>query len=327
MKKIFPLIFLSLLLLQFSNCKPAGKGKLVITLETQQLKFDNASAPPIDAETEKKITGIIKHRLEGIGIDAEDIAFVNKGNHLELIISGISNYPPDLKENVRRVVSNSGSIELWETFTVGEMISPLMKALRGNDTDYNSTSDNAWRRFSAMMISNTDVQNNPGVCELGFVKVKDTMKINALMDTAYLSKKFLYNFRHVWSQPEIVEGQPFCNMILLKATQEGKARMENPEISKVEIGKSGEYDQLTVYLSGFDTQLWTRMTKENTGKNIAIVVDRIAYTWPMVQSEIPGGVFSITGPGQSIDYKRLKTILEAGHFPVPVRIAEEKVID
>lgn len=319
MKKIFSLLVLSILLLQFSNCKPAGKGTLVITLETLQ---------PADAAAQQKITAIIKQRLQGIGVEAENITITPKGNLLELSISGISNYPPGFREQVRRMISYNGNIELWETFTLGESASPLMKALRGNDTDYSSASNDAWFRFSTMIMPNKDMQHNAASCEMGFVKVKDTMAVNRLMDTAYLSKQLPYTLRHAWSRPETIEGQQFCKLILLKSTKEGKARMANPEFSKIVISEpENDQKQLTCFLSGFDTQLWTKMTKQNIGKNIAIVVDGIAYTWPMVQSEINGGVFSIVGSDDAVDYEMLKTILEAGHFPVPVRIAEEKLID
>jgi SecD/SecF fusion protein len=40
---------------------------------------------------------------------------------------------------------------------------------------------------------------------------------------------------------------------------------------------------------------WARMTKENIGKSIAILLDGYVRSYPTVQNEITGGRSSITG--------------------------------
>ncbi|MDQ3108324.1 MAG: hypothetical protein M3R17_00370, partial [Bacteroidota bacterium] len=263
-------------------------------------------------------------RLERIGIDADDIKITPAGNRLQMTISEISNYPSDINPAIRRIVFENGKMELWETYNVQEIMHPLMNAL-----GYYSPSDSnsAWIRFTKMIDVSRNLQIAAESCELGYVNLKDTMNINRLMDTALASKILPPGFRYKWSNALLMNNQMFCSVILLKAARNSKATIENPEFDKVEIEDANdENEQLTFYMSGVDADSWRRMTKENISRQIAIIVDGTAYTWPTVLGEITGGVFTITGPHKPGDYEKLKAILETAPFPVPVRIVEETVM-
>ena len=43
------------------------------------------------------------------------------------------------------------------------------------------------------------------------------------------------------------------------------------------------------------SKTWARLTKENIGREIAIVLDGYAYSFPTVNTEITGGSSQITG--------------------------------
>jgi SecD/SecF fusion protein len=72
--------------------------------------------------------------------------------------------------------------------------------------------------------------------------------------------------------------------------------------------------------------VWKRMTGENIGKSIAIVLDDYVYSFPTVQGEIAGGSSSITGNFEINEAKDLANILKAGKLPAPARIVEEAVV-
>ena len=71
---------------------------------------------------------------------------------------------------------------------------------------------------------------------------------------------------------------------------------------------------------------WKRLTAENIGKSVAIVLDGYVYSYPTVQAEIAGGRSSITGNFTLNEAKDLANILKSGKLPAPARIIEEAIV-
>ena len=73
-------------------------------------------------------------------------------------------------------------------------------------------------------------------------------------------------------------------------------------------------------------RLWAALTKANTGKAIAIVLDDAVYSAPMVHGEISGGNSQISGNFTIEDTKDLANTLKSGRMPAPARIVQEEVV-
>lgn len=72
---------------------------------------------------------------------------------------------------------------------------------------------------------------------------------------------------------------------------------------------------------------WASITGANVGKRIAIVLDDIVQSAPVVRERIPTGRSEITlGNSPMEDAKDLAVILKAGALPAPVRIIEERSV-
>ena len=71
---------------------------------------------------------------------------------------------------------------------------------------------------------------------------------------------------------------------------------------------------------------WARMTADNIGQCIAIVLDGYVYSAPRVNSEIPNGQSSITGNFTIEEAKDLANVLKSGKLPAPARITQEAVV-
>jgi SecD/SecF fusion protein len=74
------------------------------------------------------------------------------------------------------------------------------------------------------------------------------------------------------------------------------------------------------------TRVWRRVTKANINKKIAIVLDSVVYSAPVVNGEIPNGNSQITGSGDMTEANLLKIVLKAGALPAPVKIIQESVV-
>jgi len=69
-----------------------------------------------------------------------------------------------------------------------------------------------------------------------------------------------------------------------------------------------------------------RITGENVKKRLAIVLDGIIQTAPVIQEKISGGQAQITGSFTMEEARDLAIVLRAGALPAPVKILEERTV-
>lgn len=73
-------------------------------------------------------------------------------------------------------------------------------------------------------------------------------------------------------------------------------------------------------------RVFERITGDNVGKRLAIVLDDKVYSAPVIRDKISGGKAQITGAFTMDDAKDLAIVLRAGALPAPVKILEERTV-
>ncbi|OGR95682.1 MAG: protein-export membrane protein SecD [Elusimicrobia bacterium RBG_16_66_12] len=68
------------------------------------------------------------------------------------------------------------------------------------------------------------------------------------------------------------------------------------------------------------------LTAANVGKNMAIVLDNVVFSAPVIKGRISGGSGIIEGQFTSEDARSLAIVLRAGALPAPVKVIEERVV-
>jgi SecD/SecF fusion protein len=72
---------------------------------------------------------------------------------------------------------------------------------------------------------------------------------------------------------------------------------------------------------------FSRITGANIGRNLAIVLDNVISSAPVIRDRIPTGDASITGGSFNIETARdLAIVLRAGALPAPVHVVEERSV-
>jgi preprotein translocase subunit SecD len=71
---------------------------------------------------------------------------------------------------------------------------------------------------------------------------------------------------------------------------------------------------------------FAKITRENTGRQLAIFLDGRPLTAPVIQQEISDGKAVITGKFTIDEAKRLTIQLNAGALPVPIKIVEQRTV-
>ena len=100
----------------------------------------------------------------------------------------------------------------------------------------------------------------------------------------------------------------------------------------VAIGSTGnEMGATTIMTIGFRgreeiLRIFERITGENLGRRMAIVLDGKVYSAPVIQSRISGGKAVITGRFTLAEAQDLAVVLRAGSLPAPVTVLEERTV-
>ncbi len=172
-------------------------------------------------------------------------------------------------------------------------------------------------------------QNGPAqTARVGIAQVKDTANINRMLaETANL---FPRNMKLAWTvKPESYGGEAeFLELVALKMSRDNKCALGGEVITdaRQDYGQRNEVE-VDIQMNAEGAKAWKRLTGENVGKQIAIVLDNYVYSYPVVNGEIGGGRSQISGGGMTIEEAQdLANILKAGKLPAPARILEEQVV-
>ncbi len=73
-------------------------------------------------------------------------------------------------------------------------------------------------------------------------------------------------------------------------------------------------------------EIFSRVTGDNVGKRLAIVLDGVIQSAPVIRERIPRGEAQISGNFKVADANDLAIILRAGALPAPIKVEEERTI-
>lgn len=127
---------------------------------------------------------------------------------------------------------------------------------------------------------------------------------------------------------EDLTGPDLLELYAIKTNRSGKASLTGETISNATANLNERAEpEVSMQMNSAGSRIWGRMTRENIGNQIAIVLDNYVFSAPNVISEIPNGSSSISGGFETIDEaKDLANILKAGSLPAPTTIVEDVVV-
>lgn len=98
------------------------------------------------------------------------------------------------------------------------------------------------------------------------------------------------------------------------------------ESAKVAISDRFGEPHVSIKFNPQGAQDFERITGENVKKRMAIVLDGVVYSAPVIQERIAGGNAQISGAFTMDEAKDLAIVLRAGSLPAPVTILEERTV-
>ena len=163
---------------------------------------------------------------------------------------------------------------------------------------------------------------------IGTVHYVDTAKVNAMLNSQIAKAVLPRDARFYWTVKAIDEANAYYQLVALKAQRDGRASLEGDVITdaRADFSQFSAYANVSMSMNAEGAKTWQRLTKDNIGKSVAIVLDGYVYSFPTVQNEIAGGNSQITGNFTVEEAKDLANTLKSGKMPAPARIIEESVV-
>jgi SecD/SecF fusion protein len=165
---------------------------------------------------------------------------------------------------------------------------------------------------------------------IGYIMARDTGTFNNYMQLESVKNIFPSNLVFMFGKQES-EDPKAAGVLPVYAVK----TVEGPTLAKLEgehvSDARQDYDErgrvaIKMNMDKVGEKIWAKMTGDNVGKPIAIVMDNIVYSAPFVNGVIPNGSSEITGSFSLTEAQDLADILKSGKLPAPAKIVQEQVV-
>ena len=246
---------------------------------------------------------------------------------------GAANLATEEAEGESKVESQKSKAESTENATVDE----LAQAIAANDSaaeaqkEQAEAVENYKKAHPLFFILNPSV-NQAGQAYrgpvVGTVHYTDTARVMAALTSQQAKQILPRELRFRWTVKAIDEANSLYQLVALKAQRDGRPSLEGDVITdaRADFSQVSAYANVSMSMNAEGAKAWQRITKENIGKSVAIVLDGFVYSFPTVQNEIAGGNSQITGNFTVEEAKDLANTLKSGKMPAPARIIQEDVV-
>ena len=295
---------------------------------------------------------VLRNRIDRFGVTQPNIQKLGNSGRILVELPGVKE-----PERVRKLLQGTASLEFWETYSFGEIEmylneanATLAEVLAAEEEAAEEVAATEGEDLLAAELKQAEtekanaaaVKQNPlfavlqptgmrdNAC-IGYVHYSDTALVNKYFAMEQVKGVFPPEFRAMWTvKPSqfFADGNVFELVAIKVATSDGKAKIDGDEVTdaRVQYGNNNGSPEVSMSMNAEGANTWARMTKDNIGKQIAIVLDGMVYSYPTVQSEIAGGSSQITGNFTLEEAEDLANVLKSGKLPAPATIIQEQVV-
>ena len=296
---------------------------------------------------------VLRNRIDRFGVTQPSIQKIGNTGRILVELPGVKE-----PERVRKLLQGTASLEFWTTYTESEIAPYLREAnallaqLEADDEpaaelEQSTEGDIVAEELKAQDSEDADLEAyrkaNPlfavlspsgfrdNAC-IGFAAAADTALINKYLSRPEVAAVFPAEFRPMWGvkPSEYVSGDNVYELVAIKASsRDGKAPLDGGSVTDARVEyneRQGGEPSVSMTMNADGASTWARLTKENVGRQIAIVLDGTVYSYPNVLNEITGGVSSITGHFTIEEATDLTNVLKSGKLPAPATIVQEQVV-
>ena len=240
-----------------------------------------------------------------------------------------NSYIRDMNAAAAPEAEEEAQVEAPKANTEDELLAEIEQS---NEEEQSAQNLETWKKeyplFAVLSINQT--QNGvPATPCVGYALGRDTAKVDAYLQMKGVRDLLPRDVKFMWSVKPISEESSLFELIALKVSnRDGSAPLGGDVITDAR----DNFEQVTgrcvvdMEMNAEGAKTWARLTKDNIGKSIAIVLDGYVYSYPRVNGEISGGRSEISGNFTVTEAKDLANVLKSGKMPAPARIVQEDVV-
>lgn len=331
--------------------------------EKINFKLTNEEVKPI---IEDEVTGsvntafeVLRSRIDKFGVTQPNIQRIGKSGRILIELPGAKDI-----DRVKKLLQSTAELQFWEVYSNAEtaqfffsangVLQNLLKdeveeveeetTEEGDDLEdllgevsdslATKTTKNLFTVFSPSFPQN----QNQSSSVIGNARVTDTATVNkylamkevrALLPNDMKYAKFLWDHKPF---PGILsatnESVELINLYAIKSNREDTAPIEGDVIDDAsqEFGQTGQ-PEVSMTMNASGSRQWGKMTTENVGKFVAVVLDDYVYTAPIVNTPITTGRTSISGGSMTVEEAQdIANVLKAGKLPAAAHIIQSDVV-
>ncbi len=297
---------------------------------------------------------VLRSRIDKFGVVQPNIQRIGNSGRIQVELPGAKDI-----DRVQKLLQSTAELQFWEVYTNADVqnfffaangkVAELLKDdsttevakdstkadsiddLLGESTD--STKVATQKNLFTYLFPNV-AQNQQQMSSLvAQARVQDTAKVNsflankevrALLPNNLKYVKFLWDYK---TNPSADRTNEIIGLYAMKSNRNDKPAIDGDVIADA----NQDYDQLSkpivsMTMNGIGTKKWSKLTGENIGKHVAIVLDNYVYTAPVINGQL-GSNSSISGGSMTVEEAQdIATILKAGKLPAPARMIQAQVV-
>ena len=310
----------------------------------------------IRGESESAISNsfnVLRNRIDRFGVTQPNIQKLGNSGRILVELPGVKE-----PERVRKLLQGTASLEFWATYDNAEVEAYLAEAnatlanlladtdeaveeakeTEGDDllaeelqqAENDAAAEAAYRKQNPL-FSVLQPSGARGYACIGYAHYADTATVNKYLAMPQVKQLFPPEFKPMWTvkASAMDPNQNIFELVAIKSTsRDGKAPLDGGSVTdaRVSYGNTGGSPSVSMSMNAEGANVWARLTKDNIGKQVAIVLDGMVYSYPTVNTEITGGSSEITGNFTLEEAEDLANVLKSGKLPAPATIIQEQVV-
>jgi len=332
--------------------------------EKINFKLSNSEVKPIiEAEISGSISTafeVLRSRIDKFGVTQPNIQRIGNSGRILIELPGAKDI-----DRVKKLLQSTAELQFWEVYSNQEtanfffeanaVVENKLKQKEQTTTEVDSTStkneldDLLGEVSDSLAIKSTNnlfTVLTPSIPQdqnqissiIATAKVADTAKVNsylalkevrALLSTEMKHTKFLWDAKPFTAKLNATnEDTQLIQLYAIKSNREDIAPIEGDVIDDAsqEYGQTGK-PEVSMTMNASGSRLWGKMTTENVGKFVAVVLDDYVYTAPSVNTPITTGRTSISGGSMTVvEAQDIANVLKAGKLPAAAHIIQSEIV-
>jgi len=295
---------------------------------------------------------VLRSRIDKFGVTQPNIQRIGNSGRIQIELPGAED-----TERVTRLITSKAELQFWEVFsnaevqnyffTANTVVAEMLKddsldkkedASEASDiqsilnevTDSTEVQQKTLFTYLSVNVAQSEQQLSSLVAQ---AKVSDTAMVNKLLsDRKVLSLRTneIKNVKFLWdykSKP-IEDGSEVIGLYAIKSNRNDIAPIQGDVITDAsQVFDQLNNPQVSMAMNGRGSKLWEKLTGDNVGGFVAVVLDDYVYTAPTVNQAIVGGRTEISGGSMTVEEAQdISTVLKAGKLPAAARIIQAEVV-